>query len=90
MPIKQISSHKLIKKLTSAPFFNFLCSFDCPGCSLLLFLLGTASVEVFNDNPDKHVKYKEANKEKERDKINQSPLIKVLFWLKKNFGEQIV
>lgn len=39
-------------------------------------------MEVFYDDTDEHVEDEESNEEKEGDKIDETPLIVVLYWLK--------
>jgi hypothetical protein len=66
---------------TSPPLFYLLGPFGCSSGPLFLLLLGSASVEVFDNNTNKHVEDKEANQEKEGDEVDQTPFIKVFPWL---------
>ncbi len=44
---------------------------------LFLFLTDAALVEVFDDHSDEHVENKEADKQEERDEVNEAPFVVV-------------
>ena len=66
---------------TFSALLNLFSSFYCSGCSFFFFLRSSASVEILHNHPNKHVEDKEANKEKEGDEVEKSPLVVVLLRL---------
>ncbi len=73
----------LAKPLTSPPLLQLFGSFRRSPCPLLLFLFGSASMEVFDHDTDKHVKHEESDEEQERNEVDQTPLVEVFPRLKR-------
>ena len=71
-------------QLTPSPLLDLLGPLDGPGRPLLLLLLGATPVEVLHHDSYEHVQDEEADEEKERDEVEKSPLVVVLFWLQEN------
>ena len=70
-----------IFKLTSSFLIQFLSSFFCPPRFLLFLLRLSTFVEVLDNDAHKHVEDKEADKKEKGDKVDDPPLVVILYRL---------
>jgi hypothetical protein len=47
-------------------------------------------VEVLHDNADEHVENEEADEEKKRNEVNQSPFVEIFTWLKEKLSIELI
>ncbi len=68
--------------LLTAPFLlDFPGSLSSAHSLFLSLLLGAALVKILNDHAYEHVQHKEADQQQKRDKVDEHPLVVVLFRL---------